>query len=193
MNVLPRLLYLFQTIPICLPCPFFASLNKIFSNFIKIQKKPRIAKKKKTLPRAKTDRGFSGPDLLAYYMESGENRIFDWFQHKDTKLLVNLKENTKKLPKSKLSALSFVASATLFVHKTLYAGSPCHTYIRKSSFSVPTLIRSGTSTLNNKPLIFHYLTLWGPTGKWWRNLIAQPSWKCNTLNSFTCISEIREN
>lgn len=66
MNVLPHLLYFFMTIPICLPRSFFASLKKLFTNFIWAQKKPKIART--TLIRPKTDGGLAVPDALSYYV-----------------------------------------------------------------------------------------------------------------------------
>ncbi|KAK9411286.1 hypothetical protein NXF25_002461 [Crotalus adamanteus] len=42
MNILPKLLYLFQTIPISLDKKFFGELNKITTKFVWLGKKARI-------------------------------------------------------------------------------------------------------------------------------------------------------
>ena len=55
MSMLPRTIYMFSTIPIKIPCPFFRDLEPIILSFVWNQKRPRIAReilKKKTLARA---------------------------------------------------------------------------------------------------------------------------------------------
>lgn len=53
MNVLPRILYLLQTIPIALPKPFFASLRKLVTDFIWGGGKARIGFSTLVLPKAR--------------------------------------------------------------------------------------------------------------------------------------------
>ena len=65
MNVLPRLLYLFQNIPVELPKEKFQELDKLISRFIWQGKKPRI--RFKTLQLAKDKGGLSLPNIKNYY------------------------------------------------------------------------------------------------------------------------------
>lgn len=55
MNVFPRLLYLFQSLPIFLPKSFFQSTNRLLSSFIWGGKKTRI--RRELLERPKKDGG----------------------------------------------------------------------------------------------------------------------------------------
>ena len=65
MNVLPRLLYLFQNIPAELPEGKFQELDKLISRFIWQGKRPRICYK--TLQLAKDKGGLSLPNIKNYY------------------------------------------------------------------------------------------------------------------------------
>ncbi|KAF7245269.1 hypothetical protein EYD10_08704 [Varanus komodoensis] len=68
MNILPKLLFLFQTIPIKIDRKFFDDLNFQILRFIWRKKKPRI--KLKILQEAKENGGFGLPDWLLYYQAS---------------------------------------------------------------------------------------------------------------------------
>ena len=65
MNVLPRLLYLFQNIPAELPKGKFQELDKLISRFIWQGKRPRICCK--TLQLAKDKEGLSFPNIKNHY------------------------------------------------------------------------------------------------------------------------------
>lgn len=65
MNILPRLLYLFHSIPIEKPELYFGEWDKILSRFIWAGKKPRI--KYKTLQLPKDKGGLAFPCLINYY------------------------------------------------------------------------------------------------------------------------------
>lgn len=127
MNVLPRLLYLFQSVPICLPRSFFISLNKISSFFKWAQRKPRIARY--VLMRPKPRGGLAVPDFKAYFVASATTRILDWFHRPSSKLWIQLESLLCDMPltalpwlprlsKTQLSAIPLVASATLAVCRT---------------------------------------------------------------------------
>uniref|UniRef100_A0A2D4GQM2 Reverse transcriptase domain-containing protein n=1 Tax=Micrurus corallinus TaxID=54390 RepID=A0A2D4GQM2_MICCO len=60
MSILPKFLYLFQTIPVKLEKTFFDNLNKMTAKFIWQDKKPRI--KMKLLQDMKSRGGFGLPN-----------------------------------------------------------------------------------------------------------------------------------
>ncbi len=65
MNVIPRLLYLFHSLPIFLPKSFFRSTNRLLSSFIWGGKNPRI--RREFLEKPRRDGGLALPNLLNYY------------------------------------------------------------------------------------------------------------------------------
>lgn len=65
MNLLPRLLFLFQSLPIRVPMSIFKMLNILISQFIWQNKRPRI--KLKTLHLPKDKGGLAVPNLKLYY------------------------------------------------------------------------------------------------------------------------------
>uniref|UniRef100_A0A9J8AZK4 Reverse transcriptase domain-containing protein n=1 Tax=Cyprinus carpio carpio TaxID=630221 RepID=A0A9J8AZK4_CYPCA len=78
MNVLPRLLYLFQSLPIFLPKSFFQSINRLLSSFIWGGKRPRICRE--FLEKPKKDGGLALPNLQNYYWAANLQKIIYWFQ-----------------------------------------------------------------------------------------------------------------
>lgn len=68
MNTLPKLLYLFQCVPLFLPQSFFSRLNTAISEFIWNKKTPRIRKQFLQRPRALG--GMALPNLRFYYWAS---------------------------------------------------------------------------------------------------------------------------
>lgn len=76
MNVLPRLLFLFQSLPLFLPKSFFKCLDKIISSFIWAGKIPKV--NKTILQRNKRDGGLALPNFLFYYWSANISKIFLW-------------------------------------------------------------------------------------------------------------------
>ncbi len=72
-NVIPRLLYLFQSLPIFLPKSFFRSTNRLLSSFIWGGKKPRI--RREFLEKPKRDGGLALPNLLNYYWAANLQKV----------------------------------------------------------------------------------------------------------------------
>lgn len=76
MNVLPKFLYLFQSIPSYLANSFFKDLNKNISKFIWNNKRPRIKISKLMKPK---DRGGIGlPNLQLYYWAAQIKNMISW-------------------------------------------------------------------------------------------------------------------
>lgn len=81
MNILPRILFLFQTLPLFLPKSFFKSLDTIISSFIWTGKIPRI--QKRMLERPKLVGGFALPNMLLYYWAANIQMLKKWYHHPD--------------------------------------------------------------------------------------------------------------
>lgn len=79
MNVLPRILYVLQVMPVALPPPFFASLRKIFMDFIWAGGNPRNSLMNLSLPKNRGGLGL--PDIQRYYWSCHMARIVDWNAH----------------------------------------------------------------------------------------------------------------
>ena len=76
MNVLPRILFLFQTLPLFLPKSFFKSLDTVILSFIWAGKIPRI--QKINLERPKLAGGFALPNMLLYYWAANIQMLKKW-------------------------------------------------------------------------------------------------------------------
>ena len=76
MNILPRLLYLFQTLPVEVTTQQFAEWDKLISRYIWNGKKPRI--KYKTLQLKKEYGGIGLPCLLEYYYAAQLRPLVCW-------------------------------------------------------------------------------------------------------------------
>lgn len=75
-NILPRLLYLFQALPIEIPRHQFTIWDKLISRFIWDGKKPRI--RYKTLQLAKHKGGLALPNLKDYFYAAQFRPLFLW-------------------------------------------------------------------------------------------------------------------
>ncbi len=75
MVVLPRFLYIFQSIPVCIPQKHLRKLVSIISSFIWSGKIPRISKK--NLIKSRFEGGFGLPQFKSYYLAAHLN-IFGW-------------------------------------------------------------------------------------------------------------------
>lgn len=78
MNILPKFLYLFQTIPIIINKFFFSQLYKIISDYIWNKKPPRIWKE--FLQRPKPVGGMALPHFQLYYWACNLRALAYWLQ-----------------------------------------------------------------------------------------------------------------
>ena len=76
MNVLPRLLYLFQSLPVPVPQTQFKIWDKLISRFIWDGKRPRIRYKTLQLPKIKG--GLALPNLLEYFHAAQLRPLLNW-------------------------------------------------------------------------------------------------------------------
>uniref|UniRef100_A0A8C5QCM2 Reverse transcriptase zinc-binding domain-containing protein n=1 Tax=Leptobrachium leishanense TaxID=445787 RepID=A0A8C5QCM2_9ANUR len=132
-NILPRLLYLFQTLPIAVPNLFFRSLQTRFTSFVwnKRQRRLRFA----LLTAAKSAGGLALPHVRRYYQAAHLLRILEWTSGHENKLWIPLE---RKLADSPLASLPWLSgtnatyrvtphptiSATLRVWKSLQHTTP---------------------------------------------------------------------
>lgn len=122
MNILPRILYLFQTLPIHIPGSFFMTYKRLCRNFIWSSKAPKLSWERLTLPRSKG--GIGLPDIYKYHWACLLTRVIDWHVHADTKDWVRLEESFAGIPISHLSWISQKAipkdcTKHPFIHPTL--------------------------------------------------------------------------
>lgn len=83
MNILPRILFYLQMIPIALPRSLFSALNGLFVKFIWQGHVPRLAVR--MLQRPKSLGGLGVPSIRRYYEAVALQRILDWQHHTTTK------------------------------------------------------------------------------------------------------------
>ncbi|CAH2301475.1 Hypothetical predicted protein, partial [Pelobates cultripes] len=76
MNVMPRILYLFQTIPVIVPRNFFQTLSSAFKQFVWNQRPARI--RQSILERPRSEGGMGLPSVLTYYRATHLSRLVDW-------------------------------------------------------------------------------------------------------------------
>lgn len=88
MNVLPRLLFMFQMIPYGIPAGFFTLIRSLISKYVWNRRRARLART--LLIRLKREVGLALPDFKRYFLAIVLNRISDWKYHKDSKLGVHL-------------------------------------------------------------------------------------------------------
>lgn len=94
MQVLPRILYMFRTLPISIPSSFFTKCNSLLRNYIWQSKNPRIALSSLQLMR--NNGGIGLPDLLGYYNASLLDQIKYWIKSAEEKLWVNMEQTFMK-------------------------------------------------------------------------------------------------
>lgn len=88
MDILPKLCYLFQTLPVTLPVTHMRNLHKAIKAFLWNDKQVRIDHPILTRPKIKG--GLALPDLNNYYAEAALTRITDLFHRKENKLWIGL-------------------------------------------------------------------------------------------------------
>lgn len=92
MNVMPRLLYLFQMLPVRLPQNFLAELRTRLTRFVWAGRPPRL--RIAILSLLKVQGGMGFPDPVGYYEASHLTIIMEWCIMTDPKLWVDLAQAT---------------------------------------------------------------------------------------------------
>lgn len=122
MDILPKILYIFQTVPLVPPKKLMMELRKAIVSFIWAHKTPRI--KREILIRNKKNGGLSLPDFTKYLQAASLTSIIDWHHNKETKQWVNLEEELigpqlRFLPWIKPHLRPKKKELTIFVNATL--------------------------------------------------------------------------
>lgn len=122
MDILPKILYIFQTIPIFPARNILNLLRKAIGGFIWVGKPVRISRA--VLTRPKEDGGLALPDLSMYLRSVFVARIVDWFHNAECKQWVKLEEEIvamklKSLPWIKRKNRPSVEELPLLMASTL--------------------------------------------------------------------------
>lgn len=104
MNVLPRLLFLFQSLPVFIPQSAFRSLDNLISKFIWQNKRPRV--RLKVLMSGKENGGLRLPNIKAYYWAAQIKAMVAWIIRDPETQWVSMEEYS--LPGISLSSLPFL-------------------------------------------------------------------------------------
>uniref|UniRef100_A0A8C5MTA5 Reverse transcriptase domain-containing protein n=1 Tax=Leptobrachium leishanense TaxID=445787 RepID=A0A8C5MTA5_9ANUR len=120
MNILPRLLYLFQTLPIAVPTLFFRSLQSKFTTFVWNNHRPRL--RFELLTASKSAGGLALPHARRYYQAAHLLRILEWTSGADTKLWIPLERTLADAPLASLPWLNGTnATCRVTHHPTISA------------------------------------------------------------------------
>ena len=105
-NILPRLLYLFLSLPIWISAAKFKKLQKMISSFIWQKKKPRI--KFTHLTNSKARGGLNVPNLKLYYWAAQLHGAVEWLKQNKETTWLSLEQNS--CPGVSLQALPFCSN-----------------------------------------------------------------------------------
>ena len=92
MNILPRFLFLFQSLPISVPNSTFLALDKLITTFIWQKRKPRV--RLKTLMTSKEKGGLGLPNIKLYYWSTRLRTISSWVINDPDILWVPIEQNS---------------------------------------------------------------------------------------------------
>lgn len=93
MAILPKIVFLFQNIPVHIPNRFFKDINHALSNFYWQGQRPRI--RYCTLIRTQDTGGFGACDIKVYYKASLLQRALSWLLYRDTRIWTHLELKCK--------------------------------------------------------------------------------------------------
>lgn len=89
-NILPKFLYLFQSIPLTTPPAFFSNMNKLFTKFIWNKKRSRLRLTLLYLPYERG--GHQLPNLLWHFRTAQLRSAFFWFSNPSKLSWVQIEE-----------------------------------------------------------------------------------------------------
>uniref|UniRef100_A0A8C5M4L4 Reverse transcriptase domain-containing protein n=1 Tax=Leptobrachium leishanense TaxID=445787 RepID=A0A8C5M4L4_9ANUR len=168
MNFLPRLLYLFHTIPIIISLTFHKEIRTLFSSFIWPKTRPRL--KYDTLSKTKMCGGLALPDTRLYYHSTHLNRVVDWMTGSPEQRWIDLEDAqigrpVQTLPWLPWKAIRSLTKGTSPVSSTLVIWHKVRTKYALSTYPSPLLpishnpdfpakiLRSLAARLTDAPII----------------------------------------
>lgn len=101
MSILPKILYVFRTLPIQIPLTFFSNIRKIISKFLWSNGKSRCAHD--ILRRHRRVGGMGVPDIQDYYTATLLDQLRFWFTQPNTKPWCSLEQEA--IPLGSLQSL----------------------------------------------------------------------------------------
>lgn len=119
MSILPRYLYLFQSLPVYIPNVYFKKLDSVISSFIWNGKKPRL--RKEHLQKLKQDGGLALPNFRYYYWAANLWCLSFWVHYSDSNGPAWVE--MERLSSDSLS-LPAVVGASIPLPKNLTIGNP---------------------------------------------------------------------
>ena len=171
MNILPRILYLLQTIPIKIPSSFFKDFKRMCTKFIWNLKQPRIKWDKLIIPKLLGGTGL--PDVQKYYWACHLTRILDWHLHAHTKAWVELEEVSSS-PALPLIHLPWITA------RKIPPVTCSHPFIGATLQIFRTLCKN-----------FHFSSVYGPLTPINFNPESSPKYSIINASDSTCFNSIR--
>ena len=157
-TILPKFLYLFQSLPLSLPNSFFKELNSIFSKFIWNNKKPRLRLRLLYLPYERG--GLRLLNLKLYYWSAQLRSAMFYFSTEASPAWMNIEQTSVLNFPLKLYLYSADpkqlkrTTKSPFLQNTIDIWYKTHQYIKDT------------------PSISHFSPIWGNAhsswkGRWW--------------------------
>lgn len=114
MNILPRLLYLLQTLPIAIPESFLKSIRSIWA-----KKHPRLSFNLLAMPKSRG--GMAFPDPIRYYKAIHLARVLAWCRDEGHKTWIAIEQSCTEIPLRCLPWLQLKTLGTLRHHPLIGA------------------------------------------------------------------------
>lgn len=147
MNVLPKLLFLFQWLPIFLSKSFFTSIDSTISHFLWNGKTPRV--RLKVLQSCKFNGGLSLPNFRVYYWATNISKTIFWLE------LVNIPWCQLEIQSCPSSSLLAILAGVTSVNPSGFTNNPVVISTLKIWFQFRKHFKFLTPTISS-PLLRNY-------------------------------------
>uniref|UniRef100_A0A3P8TZR2 Reverse transcriptase zinc-binding domain-containing protein n=1 Tax=Amphiprion percula TaxID=161767 RepID=A0A3P8TZR2_AMPPE len=149
MNILPKFLYLFQSVPVFIPKSYFDTLDSIISSYIWKGKRPRVSRTH--LQKSKPNGGLALPNFRLYYWAANIRSLLYWAngrQTSSTSWLTMEVSSSQHIPLAALLGASYPLSVphpitSPVIQQSLRVWTQFRKCLRLCSFSLQTPILSG--------------------------------------------------
>lgn len=146
MSILPKFLYLFQSIPLPLPASFFSTLRRHFTYFIWNNKRPRLRLSLLHLPYERG--GLRLPHMKLYYWAAQLHAAMYYFFTTEAPSWIEIENNTLELP---LHLYLYSAPTKLLIKRA-------HNPFLKNTISI---WHEAHKFLNEAPKLSSFTPIWG--------------------------------